>query len=531
MILARLASFIRVGVISLLQALVICLPSAGCSAARAQQVKAVLIGGVVNEVNGNPVPDALISLQPSGLVTRTDAHGSFALVNVRPGKYTLRAEKADEYASKEISTDDEMAQIILMLAPNSARKESMEFADKPNFTVAGITDWTAVGGHGSDASLRTSETLARETTTLRPAGAVPAHTTDRESQLRAAAAASPGSFAANRELGRFCLQNKDYREAVVPLETAFRIDPANKSNEYDLAFAYKEAGDLKRSQEHTRHLLAKENTAEIHRLAGDLDEAMGDALSAEREYETAVHLDPSEVNEFTWGAELLVHRAVWPAIEVFRKGVAADPKSARMLSALGVALFASAQYEEAGQHLCRAAELDPQDPAPYMFLGEIEIASPAPLGCAEQKLARFTQAEPRNARAKYYYAMAILKRQGIPSNTADIEYARALLLKATELDPKLGEAYLQLGILSMDKKEYRQSIDLFKKAVGANPQLGDAHYRLGVAYQRTGLAVQAKQEFEQHDAIEKAQAEAVEQKRTKVKQFMVVLQGQSADAK
>jgi tetratricopeptide (TPR) repeat protein len=258
---------------------------------------------------------------------------------------------------------------------------------------------------------------------------------------------------------------------------------------------------------------------------------MGDALSAEREYETAVHLDPSEVNEFTWGAELLVHRAIWPAIEVFRKGVAAYPKSARMLSALGVALFAGAQYEAAAQHLCQAAELDPQDPAPYMFLGEIEIASPAPLGCAEQKLARFTQAEPRNARAKYYYAMAILKRQGIPSNTADIEYARALLLKATELDPKLGEAYLQLGILSMDKKEYRQSIDLFKKAVGANPQLGDAHYRLGVAYQRTGLAVQAKQEFEQHDAIEKAQAEAVEQKRTKVKQFMVVLQGQSADAK
>ena len=44
----------------------------------------------------------------------------------------------------------------------------MEFADKPNFTVAGVTDWTAVGGHGSDATLRTSEALARETTTLKP---------------------------------------------------------------------------------------------------------------------------------------------------------------------------------------------------------------------------------------------------------------------------------------------------------------------------------------------------------------------------
>ena len=39
----------------------------------------------------------------------------------------------------------------------------MEFADKPDFTIAGVTDWTAVGGHGSDSTLRTSEDLARET--------------------------------------------------------------------------------------------------------------------------------------------------------------------------------------------------------------------------------------------------------------------------------------------------------------------------------------------------------------------------------
>ena len=49
----------------------------------------------------------------------------------------------------------------------------MEFADKPNFTVAGVTDWTAVGGHGSDATLRTSEALARETVTLKPQGSGP----------------------------------------------------------------------------------------------------------------------------------------------------------------------------------------------------------------------------------------------------------------------------------------------------------------------------------------------------------------------
>lgn len=531
-ILMSLGLFPRVGVISLLLAVLICTPLAGDFSVHAQQLEAIAIRGVVNDGNNNPVPDAVVLLQQAGVVTRTDAHGGFAFINVRPGKYSVRAEKADMHVSAEISTDDAAAYITLILSANAARTQSMEFTDKPNFAVAGITDWTAVGGHGSDASLRTSETLAREAATLRPDGAVaPAPTSDTENALRAAAAASPESFVANRELGKFCLHERRYREAVLPLEIAFRIDPTNSSNEYDLAFVYKEAGDPKRAYEHVRYLLTEENAGKFHRLAGDVDEAMGDALSAEREYEMAVHLDPSEANEFTWGAELLLHRAVWPAIEVFRKGAAAYPKSARMLSALGVALFASAQYEEAAQRLCEATELNPEDTEPYTFLGEIEIASPAPLDCAEQKLARFTQTQPANARAKYYYAMAILKRQGIPANTADVAYARALLAKAVELDPKFGEAYLQLGILSMDRKDYQQSIDFFTRAVEANPQLGDAHYRLGVAYERVGSAAKAKQEFERHDAMEKAQAEVVEQQRTKVKQFMVVLQGESAYAK
>lgn len=521
----------RVRIIGLLQLVLLCIPFAENVDARAQQSDTIVIRGAVKDTNGMPVPDAAVSLQPSGLLTRTDAHGSFTLVHVRPGKYSLLAEKAGMHALKEVVAIRASVSIDLILSPNGTSTGSMEFSDKPDFTVAGITDWTAVGGHGSDASLRTSESLAREAATLRPVGPETPSTDERESVLRAAVAASPASFAANRELGRFCLRKKDYREAVLPLETAYRINPRDTDNEYDLALAYKQTGDIKGAQEHARHLLTEKNTAEFHRLAGDLDEAMGDALSAEHEYETAVHLDPSEENEFTWGSELLLHRAVWPAIEVFRKGAATYPKSARMLSALGVALFASAQYEEAAQNLCHATELNPQDPAPYMFLGEIEIASPAPLGCAEERLAEFAQTQPRNARAKYYYAMAILKRQDKAASGADLENARSLLTQAAAVDPNLGEAFLQLGILAMEKKEYRPAIDLFTKALQANPQLGDAHYRLGVAYQRIGLAAQAKEEFERHDAIKKAQAEAVEQQRTRVRQFMVVLQGQPTAAK
>jgi tetratricopeptide (TPR) repeat protein len=530
---SRGANKFKVSLLTLLAAAVLAVFSDTRSVA--QQPEPAAIRGVVDHANGSPVPDAAVQLQQAGTVvarTHTDVHGSFAFERVQPGNYLLRADKADMHASATISTGDKETHITLVAAATAAGSESMDFADRPNFTVAGITDWTAVGGHGSDASLRTSENLASATATLkqdRPI--VAAQTNDIESMLRAAAMASAQSFTANRELGRFYLQTGKYREAELPLEVAYQIDPADRSNEYDLALVYKEVGDLKRAREHVKNLLVKESTADLHRLAGDVDERMDDPLAAEREYETAVRLDPSELNEFTWGAELLSHRAVWAAIEVFRKGTASYPQSARMLSALGAALFASAQYEEAAQRLCEASDLNPVDNEPYIFLGEIEMAAPTPLACAEQKLARFALEQPRNSRAQYYYAMAILKRQAVPAETLDIEHARSLLTTSVEINPKYGEGYLQLGILSESKKDYARAIDYFTRAIEANPQLADAHYRLGIAYGRVGAEAKAKQEFERHDEIKKVQAEATEQQRRDVKQFIVVLQGQPSRSK
>jgi hypothetical protein len=48
-----------------------------------------------------------------------------------------------------------------------------------------------------------------------------------------------------------------------------------------------------------------------------------------------LRLDPSEKNIFDWGNELLLRKAVEPATEVFKRGVALYPKSFRMFVGLG----------------------------------------------------------------------------------------------------------------------------------------------------------------------------------------------------
>ena len=106
-------------------------------------------------------------------------------------------------------------------------------------------------------------------------------------------------------------------------------------------------------------------------MAGELDESEGDPLAAVHQFEQAVRLDPSEENYFEWGSELLLHRAILQAQEVFQNGAKAYPKSVRMQTALGTALFAGAHYEEAAQRLCDASDLSPADIETYIFMGKI----------------------------------------------------------------------------------------------------------------------------------------------------------------
>jgi Flp pilus assembly protein TadD len=374
------------------------------------------------------------------------ADGTYCFPALRAGNYTVWAQKSgspDSNPRKLLVVGGDSTQLDLVVGP----ADQMSFSDSPNFTVAGVTDWTAVGGHGSDSILRTSEDLARETMALKAQGA-----------------------------------------------------DSNSGG----------------------------NDADRHRMAGELDEKAGDPLAAVQQYQQAVRLDPSEENYFAWGSELLLHRAVWQAAEVFRSGVRAHPKSARLLTGLGTALFAGARYDEAARSLCEAADLHPTNAEPYLFMGRVELAAPTALPCIEPKLAQFVQRNPDNSLANYFYAMALLKRQEHSADKAALEQVKTLLTKAVSLDAKCSAGYLQLGILAASRHDYEKAIQLYGKAIDADPQSGEAHYRLGVAYDHAGEREKAAREFQLHDEIEKRQAAAIERERRDVKQFVVEQAGAGA---
>ena len=215
-------------------------------------------------------------------------------------------------------------------------------------------------------------------------------------------------------------------------------------------------------------------------------------------------------------------------MEVFAKGSSAHPNSARMLTGLGAALYSNGSSDEAARRLCEASDLQPADPTPYLFLGKIEKTIPAPLPCSERKLARFAHEQPGSAQANYYYALSLWKREKGSENAAGMRQVEELLEKAVAIDPKLGEAYLQLGILRSARGDFEQAIHDYKKAIEINPQLGEAHRQLGLAYQRTGEKVKAQEEFQAYEQAEKAEAAEIERQRRELRQFLIILKDQPA---
>jgi tetratricopeptide (TPR) repeat protein len=428
---------------------------------------ATCIEGVVRDAAGLPVAEASVRLDPekNGNGASTDASGHFRLEANSLGKHTIRVQKtgfADFLQAINLAGGEpSFLNLVLTRAGEAARSASdMQFSQDTDFTVAGVTDWTAAGGHGSDVNLRTSEALARETRTL--------------------------SNGADEE------------------RTAANVE------------------SLRKQKEEVSNALAKADRADLHYRLGNIDEQLKDPLGAVHEYERAAQLDPSEANYFAWATELLVHRAIQPALEVFTKGARAFPSSERLQVGLAAALYASGLYAQAAQHVCRASDLAPADQTPYLLLGKMVQALAQPLPCAVETFARFQHAQPENASANYYYALALWKHsERLPSaNVA--QQSEALLKQAIRIQPQFSDAYLQLGILYAARGESAKAMTAYQQAIAASADCAEAHFRLAQAYRVAGEQSRARQELQTYEQIQESQAAAVEKQRREIQQFVVV---------
>jgi tetratricopeptide (TPR) repeat protein len=339
-------------------------------------------------------------------------------------------------------------------------------------------------------------------------------------QFRKALALEPKDFQANHNLGEFYIQSGKIADATPFLEQAQRINPSSYDNGYDLALAYFLTGRLSQAEQLAQNLLRQKNTGELHNLLGQIDEKDGKFVAAGNEYEIAAHMDPSEDNLFNWGSELLLHRTLEPAIDVFKQATQRYPNSPRLMIGLGMALYSRGIYDEAVKALLTAADLDPSDPRCYLFLSKAYDSSPNQADDVIQRFRRYAELQPGNALAQYYYAMSLWKGKRAEDSGLDLHAVESLLQKSIALDEKLPEAHVQLGNLYADQHEYEKSVPEYVRALELNPNLPDAHYRLGTDYVHLGQKDRAHKEFDMYLQLRAQHMAELDKERAEVQQFV-----------
>jgi tetratricopeptide (TPR) repeat protein len=341
-----------------------------------------------------------------------------------------------------------------------------------------------------------------------------------EEQFRKALSLEPNDFQANHNLAEFYLQSGKLAQALPLLEKAQQINPSSYDNGYNLALAYFLMGRQNESRELIQKLSKQQDTGELHNLLGKIDEEDGKFVEAANEFETAARMDPSEDNLFVWGSELLLHRTYEPAIQVFQQATLRFPTSPRLWIGLGMALYSRGRYEDSIKALLTAADLNPKDPRCYLFLSKAYLSSPNQADEVIQRFRRYSELEPNNALAQYYYAVSLWKGKRSEATSINYPLVESLLQKSIALDAKLAEPHLQLGILYADQHEYAKSFPEYTRALELNPNLADAHYRLGQYYVHAGQKDHAQQEFQTFQQLQAHHQAEVDKERAEVRQFV-----------
>jgi tetratricopeptide (TPR) repeat protein len=141
--------------------------------------------GVVRDADADhhPIAGAVISLRASlqakgaqSITVHTDKAGTYRFSNIPAGAYSMHVLKEGykDWPTEVIvleNTESKTLDLTLLPTKVSGIQNSSSpkpgFFDEPNFTVAGVTDTTSPGGHGSSTTLqRSQEALAKETAAL-----------------------------------------------------------------------------------------------------------------------------------------------------------------------------------------------------------------------------------------------------------------------------------------------------------------------------------------------------------------------------
>ncbi|MGP3778685.1 tetratricopeptide repeat protein [Halanaerobium saccharolyticum] len=264
----------------------------------------------------------------------------------------------------------------------------------------------------------------------------------------------------NWKIGELFL-NKDgqfdsanFEKALVYLNKAEELGLDKLSFKRDLAYAYLENQDLKRS-ENIYNEIVKENaiSSDYFNLAR-IKEKQEQLNQAVEYYETARDMDGQQSALYLNLGNLYQKLENYDsAVNVYKEGTDIRSEFAALYIGLGESYIRLENYSEAKKALEKAVEINENSYYGYHLLGDIEK-------------------ENGNHNQAFNYYDQSLKN-----------------------NPDYVKTYLAQGQLHLEREEYQNAIAKFSTAVEKNPDYAESHYYLGRAYYKADMLEAAAAEF------------------------------------
>ncbi len=302
-------------------------------------------------------------------------------------------------------------------------------------------------------------------------------------------------------------QQGHYPEAEAAYRRAVELAPEEARYHYQLAVALHAQG---RFQDAEPSLL---RAAELDRkylppriaLAKVSYDVKGDAALARKYLQEALDLDPRSTEALYTLGVIEQREGNFPdAIAQFALIDSSASAYAQAQAQIGQCHLQAGQLDQAAEALKKAIRLAPQEPGPFIALGQVlsrqgrTREAQLLLARAEQLKQQFAQLQPyleavrRNAnQAPAHYNLGAIYARFGQVRPAEEHYQRAMAL-----DSSYALAYQGLGSLAQRQGDEPRALDYYQRALAKDPTLAEAHNNIGLIYYKQGKLDEATRAYQ-----------------------------------
>ncbi|HIE28661.1 TPA: tetratricopeptide repeat protein [Candidatus Poribacteria bacterium] len=245
------------------------------------------------------------------------------------------------------------------------------------------------------------------------------------------------------------------------------------------------------------------NSIETYLALGKTYLALSAMTKAEATFLHTIGLDSKFAEGYYWlGRVYYLQEKFEESRNTFQTAVELFPDWGEAYAELGLSYFRLHQYEASEKAYLKALSLMRENasheiPPPSVNKGGAkrrgEIVAgisllPLPLNENERQewLANVT---PLSEADVYYYLSLTFFKRGL------LDEASTYCEKAILIEP-FAEAYFQLGLVSVRKKQLKEAEEAFRQALSQKPTMAQAHYQLALLYSKRKRVTEAKKEME-----------------------------------